>query len=118
MVDDNFIGNKRNVKLLLQELKTWQAEHKYPFRFDTEASVDLANETELMQLMVECNFGQSFLGIETPDEESLELTKKFQNTRSSLTEAVDKIIRIGLRPMAGFIIGFDNEKKGGGKQDH
>lgn len=116
MVDDNFIGNKRNVKLLLQDLKVWQAEHQYPFRFDTEASVDLANEPELMQLMVECNFSAVFLGIETPDEDSLELTKKFQNTRSSLAEAVDKIIRAGLRPMAGFIIGFDNEKKGAGQR--
>ena len=112
MVDDNFIGNKRNVKLLLQELKIWQAEHQYPFRFNTEASVDLATDSELMELMVECNFDAVFLGIETPDEESLQLTKKFQNTRSSLADAVDKIIGMGLRPMAGFIIGFDGEKKG------
>lgn len=112
MVDDNFIGNKRNVKLLLNELKVWQAEHQYPFRFNTEASVDLAADEELMNLMVECFFDAVFLGIETPDEESLELTKKFQNTRDSLTETVDKIIRAGLRPMAGFIIGFDGEKKG------
>ena len=114
MVDDNFIGNKRNVKLLLKELKVWQAEHKYPFRFNTEASIDLADDLELMELMVECYFDAVFLGIETPDEESLELTKKFQNTRSSLTVAVDKLIRAGLRPMAGFIIGFDGEKKGAG----
>lgn len=112
MVDDNFIGNKRNVKLLLQELKIWQAEHQYPFVFNTEASVDLAADQELMDLMVECNFNAVFLGIETPDEESLQLTKKFQNTRSSLTDTVDKMIRTGLRPMAGFIIGFDGEKKG------
>lgn len=112
MVDDNFIGNKRNVKLFLKELKIWQAEHQYPFRFNTEASVDLAADQELMDLMVECNFDAVFLGIETPDEESLTLTKKFQNTRSSLTDTVDKIIRSGLRPMAGFIIGFDGEKKG------
>jgi radical SAM superfamily enzyme YgiQ (UPF0313 family) len=114
MVDDNFIGNKRNVKLLLKELKVWQAEHQYPFRFNTEASVDLADDPELMELMVESNFDAVFLGIETPDEDSLELTKKFQNTRSSLTEAVDRIIKAGLRPMAGFIIGFDGEKKGAG----
>jgi radical SAM superfamily enzyme YgiQ (UPF0313 family) len=114
MVDDNFIGNKRNVKLLLQELKVWQAEHQYPFRFNTEASIDLANDSELMELMVECYFDAVFLGIETPDEDSLELTKKFQNTRGSLTEAVNKIIATGLRPMAGFIIGFDGEKKGAG----
>jgi radical SAM superfamily enzyme YgiQ (UPF0313 family) len=112
MVDDNFIGNKRNVKLLLQELKVWQAEHQYPFDFNTEASVDLAADVELMELMVECNFNAVFLGIETPDEDSLQLTKKFQNTRTSLADTVDKITRTGLRPMAGFIIGFDNEKKG------
>lgn len=114
MVDDNFIGNKRNVKLLLKELKIWQEKHQYPFRFNTEASVDLADDEELMQLMVDCYFDAVFLGIETPDEESLQLTKKFQNTRSSLADAVDKIIRVGLRPMAGFIIGFDGEKKGAG----
>lgn len=112
MVDDNFIGNKRNVKLLLKELKVWQEEHQYPFRFNTEASVDLAADPELMEMMVDCYFDAVFLGIETPDEESLQLTKKFQNTRSSLTETVEKIIKAGLRPMAGFIIGFDGEKKG------
>ena len=114
MVDDNFIGNKRNVKLLLKELKEWQKEHKYPFRFNTEASVDLAQDEELMELMVECYFDAVFLGIETPDEESLKLTKKFQNTRNSLTDTIDTLIRAGIRPMAGFIIGFDGEKKGSG----
>jgi len=114
MVDDNFIGNKRNVKLFLKELKVWQAEHKYPFKFNTEASIDLAQDPELIELMVECYFDAVFLGIETPDEESLSMTKKFQNTRSSLAEAVEMITRAGLRPMAGFIIGFDGEKKGAG----
>lgn len=114
MVDDNFIGNKRNVKLLLKELKVWLAEHDYPFQFNTEASVDLAQDSELMELMVECNFNAVFLGIETPDEESLSLTKKFQNTRNSLSDAVQAITRAGLRPMAGFIIGFDGEKTGAG----
>jgi radical SAM superfamily enzyme YgiQ (UPF0313 family) len=116
MVDDNFIGNKRNVKLLLKELKIWQAEHQYPFRFNTEASIDLAADLELMEMMVECYFDAVFLGIETPDEDSLELTKKFQNTRSSLHDAVDSILRVGLRPMAGFIIGFDGERKGAGER--
>lgn len=114
MVDDNFIGNKRNVKLFLKELKNWQAERGYPFRFNTEASIDLAQDPELMQLMVECFFDAVFLGIETPDEDSLQMTKKFQNTRSSLSDAVDTITRAGLRPMAGFIIGFDGEKAGAG----
>ena len=114
MVDDNFIGNKRNVKLLLKELKVWQAEHQYPFRFNTEASVDLAQDPELMELMTECYFDAVFLGIETPDEDSLQLTKKFQNTRSSLAESVDIITRAGLRVIAGFIVGFDGEKSGAG----
>ncbi|WP_013320583.1 B12-binding domain-containing radical SAM protein [Gloeothece verrucosa] len=116
MVDDNFIGNKRNVKLLLQELKVWQEERHYPFGFLTEASVNLAEDEELMNLMVDCNFVSVFLGIETPDEDSLELTKKFQNTRHPLDDAIDKITRAGLVPMAGFIVGFDGEKKGAGQR--
>jgi len=116
MVDDNFIGNKRNVKLFLNELKVWQAEHHYPFSFNTESSIDLAEDAELMQLMVECNFNAVFLGIETPDEESLHLTKKFQNNRNPLNEAVQTITKAGLRVMAGFIIGFDGEKPGAGER--
>src|ERR671932_1066384 len=114
MVDDNFIGNKRNVKLFLKELKPWMVEHGYPFSFATEASVDLAKDQELMDLMVQCNFGAVFLGIETPDEESVGLTQKYQNTRDSLSDAVHAITRSGLRVMAGFIIGFDGEKSGAG----
>lgn len=114
MVDDNFIGNKRNVKLFLKELQPWMVAHNYPFSFATEASVDLAKDQELMDLMVACNFGAVFLGIETPDEESLTFTQKYQNTRDSLSEAVHKITRSGLRVMAGFIIGFDGEKPGAG----
>ena len=116
IVDDNFIGNKRNVKLLLKALLPWMQEHGYPFSFNTEASVDLAQDQELMDLMVACNFGSVFLGIETPDEESLTVTKKFQNTRDPLRQSVDKILRSGLRIMAGFIIGFDGEKPGAGER--
>jgi radical SAM superfamily enzyme YgiQ (UPF0313 family) len=94
----------------------WQREHGYPFRFNTEASVDLANDPELMELMVDCYFDTVFLGIETPDEESLTLTKKFQNTRGSLLDSVETIIQAGLRPMAGFIIGFDGEDSGAGER--
>ncbi|MEL6385704.1 MAG: radical SAM protein, partial [Cyanobacteria bacterium J06626_18] len=116
MVDDNFIGNKRNVKLLLKEMKPWMEERNYPFSFATEASVDLAQDLELMQMMVDCNFGTVFLGIETPDDDSLTLTRKHQNTRSPLSEAVDTITQSGLRVMAGFIIGFDGEKTGAGQR--
>lgn len=114
LVDDNFIGNKRNVKLLLKELKVWMAERNYPFHFNTEASVDLAKDQELLDLMVECNFNAVFLGIETPDEDSLALTQKYQNNRDPLLDSVDTIIRSGLRVIAGFIIGFDGEKPGAG----
>lgn len=116
MVDDNFIGNKRNVKLFLKELLPWMVAHQYPFSFATEASVDLAQDQELMDAMVQCNFGAVFLGIETPDEASLTLTQKHQNTRDSLSDAVNAITRSGLRVMAGFIIGFDGEKTGAGNR--
>ncbi len=114
MVDDNFIGNKRNVKLLLKELAPWIADKGDPFSFNTEASVDLANDQELMDLMTECNFGAVFLGIETPDTDSLSVTQKYQNTRDPLSDSVNKIISSGLRVIAGFIIGFDGEKTGAG----
>ena len=116
MVDDNFIGNKRNVKLLLKALEIWQREHGYPFRFDTEASLDLADDDEMIDLMMACNFAAVFMGIETPDAESLSLTKKFQNTRTPLHESVDKVTRAGLRVIAGFIIGFDGEQAGAGQR--
>jgi radical SAM superfamily enzyme YgiQ (UPF0313 family) len=114
VVDDNFIGNKRNVKLMLRELAPWMAAHDYPFTFSTEASVDLAQDKDLLDLMIAANFASVFLGIETPDTDSLSLTKKFQNTRNSLVEAVQAIHQSGLRVMAGFIIGFDGEKTGSG----
>ena len=114
MVDDNFIGNKRNVKLLLRELGPWMAARNYPFRLATEASVDLAQDEELLELMIDANFGAVFLGIETPDTDSLALTQKFQNTRNSLLESVQKINQAGLSVMAGFILGFDGEKAGAG----
>lgn len=114
VVDDNFIGNKRNVKLMLRELVPWMAEHDYPFSLVTEASVDLAQDQELLDLMIAANFNAVFLGIETPDTDSLSLTQKFQNTRNSLVESVQIINQSGLRVMAGFIIGFDGEKSGAG----
>ena len=114
VVDDNFIGNKRNVKLMLRELAPWMKAHCYPFSLSTEASVDLAQDQELLDLMIAANFTAVFLGIETPDTDSLSMTQKFQNTRNSLVEAVQTINRTGLRVMAGFIIGFDGEKTGAG----
>ena len=116
LVDDNFIGNKRNVKLLLPELQQWQKQNGYPFSFTTEASVDLADDEDLMQAMARCGFRRVFLGIETPDQESLLVTQKLQNTRAPLAQAVDRITSHGLQVMAGFILGFDGEQPGAGER--
>ncbi|WP_373479075.1 B12-binding domain-containing radical SAM protein [Geminocystis sp.] len=114
IVDDNFIGNQRNVKVFLRELIPWVKQHNYPFTFLTEASVNLAEDDELLQLMTQARFYGVFLGIETPDQDSLHVTKKVQNTRNSLVEACDKINQAGLLIYAGFILGFDGERKGAG----
>lgn len=116
LVDDNFIGNKRSVKLLLSELATWQKRHSCPFSFTTEASIDLASDEELMNHMVDSGFNRVFLGIETPDTTSLTGAGKHQNTRTPLLEAVDTITGKGLLVMAGFILGFDGERTGAGQR--
>ncbi len=116
IVDDNFIGNQRNVKRLLRELIPWMEEHSHPFTFITEASVNLADDAEMLELMGQAGFYAVFLGIETPDEDSLKLTHKLQNTRSPLAEACQKINQAGLLIYAGFIIGFDQERAGAGQR--
>lgn len=114
VVDDNFIGNQRNVKRFLRELIPWMQQHHFPFTFITEASVNLAEDDELLQLMSEAGFYAVFLGIETPDQDSLQTTRKLQNTRSPLVEACRKINDAGLLIYAGFILGFDGEQSQAG----
>lgn len=114
IVDDNFIGNQRNVKRFLRDLILWMESHHYPFTFLTEASVNLADDPELLDLMVQAGFYGVFLGIETPDQDSLQTTRKHQNTRSPLVEACHKIAQTGLLIYAGFILGFDGERAGAG----
>jgi radical SAM superfamily enzyme YgiQ (UPF0313 family) len=109
-VDDNFIGNKKAVKAFLPHLIEWQKAHGYPFELSTEASVNLADDSALLQLMREANFFTVFVGIESPDPETLALAQKKQNTRRSLAESVHKIYRAGMSVNAGFIVGFDSEK--------
>jgi radical SAM superfamily enzyme YgiQ (UPF0313 family) len=116
LIDDNFIANRRHAKVFLQDLEPWMKQRQYPFVFITEASVDLAREHELLKLMVDCNFKGVFLGIETPDEESLVLTKKKQNISKPITESLEIINKAGLSVIAGMIIGFDGEKKGAGQR--
>ncbi len=109
-VDDNLIGNKKAVKAFLPELRKWLEEHDYPFEFTTEASINLADDPELLQLMNEANFVGVFVGIESPDPETLRQMKKKQNTRRSIPESIHKIYAAGMFVTAGFIVGFDNEK--------
>jgi radical SAM superfamily enzyme YgiQ (UPF0313 family) len=109
IVDDNFIGNKRNVKAFLPSLMAWSKEHEYPFSFMTEASLNLADDDGMLKMMQETGFRRVFLGIETPVEESLKEARKTQNTRRSLLASVEKIQSFGMEVMAGFIVGFDND---------
>jgi radical SAM superfamily enzyme YgiQ (UPF0313 family) len=109
-VDDNLIGNKKAVRSLLVELRTWLEEHDYPFEFTTEASVNLADDANLLRALNEANFVGVFVGIESPDTDTLIMTKKKQNTRRSLVESIHKIYAAGLFVHAGFIVGFDTEK--------
>jgi radical SAM superfamily enzyme YgiQ (UPF0313 family) len=114
VVDDNFIGNQRNVKIFLRALIPWMKQHHYPFTFITESSVNLAEDDELLSLMVEAGFYAVFLGIETPDQDSLQVALKVQNTRNPLVAACRKINDAGMLIYAGFILGFDGEKTGAG----
>src|SRR5205807_7183431 len=110
IVDDNFIGNKKAAKELLREIIVWQKEHRYALRLSTEASVDLADDPELLELLYAANFRYVFTGIETPREASLKETKKYQNVRGdSLADKLARIQNAGIDVNAGFIVGFDND---------
>ncbi|MFY9555909.1 MAG: radical SAM protein [Blastocatellia bacterium] len=109
IVDDNFIGNKKNVKKLLPDLAGWQERNGRPFTFITEASVNLAEDEHLLEGMRQAGFNRAFLGIETPVEESLKEAQKGQNMRRDLLESVKKIQSYGIEVMAGFIVGFDHD---------
>ncbi len=111
-VDDNLIGNKKAVKAFLPHLIAWQKKHRYPFMLSTEASLNLADDPQLLDLMKEANFFAVFVGIESADEETLVHTQKKQNTRRSIPESVHRIYEAGIFVAAGFILGFDTEKGG------
>jgi len=112
IVDDNFIGNKKAAKALLRLIVPWQQKHGYPLRLTTEASVNLADDPELLELLYQANFRSVFIGIETPRVASLKETKKFQNTvGDSLETKLARIRNAGLEVSAGFIVGFDNDDK-------
>ncbi|MHC2995515.1 MAG: B12-binding domain-containing radical SAM protein [Candidatus Atribacteria bacterium] len=110
IVDDNFIGNKRELKSeLLPAMINWMEERKYPFTFNTQTTVGLSDDEELMRMMVQAGFVAVFVGIETPNEESLAECGKLQNKNRDLIACVKKIQRFGLVVSGGFIVGFDND---------
>jgi len=109
-VDDNFIGNRGELKSdILPAIIEWMQKRKHPFTFSTEASINLSDDEELMLMMVQAGFDAVFVGIETPNEESLAECNKFQNRNRDLVGCVRKIQKFGLRVRGGFIVGFDND---------
>jgi radical SAM superfamily enzyme YgiQ (UPF0313 family) len=112
VVDDNLIGNKKAIKPILRDIVRWQQERAYPLTLFTEASLDLAEDEELMELMGLANFQNVFIGIETPNEDSLKETKKYQNVRpkaGSLLERVHRVQQHGIDVWCGMIVGFDHD---------
>lgn len=109
IVDDNFIGNRAAVKRLMKVLIPWQREHGYPFSFSTEASLNLADDRELLDQLVRAGFSMVFLGIESPVAESLQAAGKQQNLRRDTRERVRVIQEAGIEVTGGFIIGFDSD---------
>ncbi|HJV64321.1 MAG TPA: B12-binding domain-containing radical SAM protein [Geomonas sp.] len=109
-VDDNFIGEKRKLKeSVLPALISWMKRHEYPFFFYTEVSINLADDPQLIGLMVEAGFQEVFIGIETPEQDSLKETGKLQNRNRDLVASVQSIQRAGLQVQGGFIVGFDSD---------
>jgi radical SAM superfamily enzyme YgiQ (UPF0313 family) len=109
VVDDNFIGNKKEAKELLKALAEWQAARGYPLEFMTEVSLNVAQDDELLALMKQAHFTTIFVGIESPRAASLLETKKTQNTREDIVTSVHRIQAAGIEVMAGMIVGFDND---------
>jgi len=112
VVDDNLIGNKKAIKPILRDIAEWQQARAYPLTLFTEASLDLAEDEELMELMGLAGFQNVFIGIETPNEESLRETKKLQNVRPNAGSLIERVHRIqdhGIDVWCGMIVGFDND---------
>ena len=109
-VDDNLIGNKKAVRKFMPELRAWLERNDYPFEFTTEASLNLADDDAFLKAMTEANFVGVFVGIESPNTDTLVAMKKKQNTRRSLVESIKKIYAAGIFVTADSTVGFDSEK--------
>ena len=109
-VDDNFIGNKKKLKEeVLPAIIEWMEMRRHPFTFNTQASIELSDHKDLMEMMVRAGFDVVFVGIETPHEQSLAECSKFQNKNRDLLASVRNIQKAGLEVQGGFIVGFDND---------
>ena len=108
-VDDNFIGNKTRIKEMLPRLVAWMEERKHPFTFLTEASINLADDDELIELMVEAGFDTVFIGLETPNESSLRECEKNQNLKFDMLTAIERLQKSGIQVLGGYIVGFDSD---------
>ncbi len=109
-VDDNFIGNKVKLKKeILPAIAEWMEKNRNPFYLNTEASINLADDHQLMKLMVKAGFEAVFIGIETPNEDSLAECNKTQNSNRDLISSIKRIQQAGLEVQGGFIVGFDND---------
>jgi radical SAM superfamily enzyme YgiQ (UPF0313 family) len=114
VADDNFIGNKQHARDTLEQMIQWQESRGKPFSFFTQASVNLGQDRELIDLLTAARFGNIFVGVESPDQEVLTRAGKSQNVRHPLVESLDTINRNGLPVLASFVIGFDGETQGAG----
>ncbi len=114
--DDNFIGNRNNAKAICKKIIDWNKKHNEPFVFITQVTTDLGQDLEMIDLMTSANFGEVLIGIESIDDQVLTATNKHHNIRNPLVESITAIKKNGLSVIGSFILGFDNEKAGAGKQ--
>ncbi|MDQ1239670.1 MAG: hypothetical protein QG577_1856 [Thermodesulfobacteriota bacterium] len=116
IADDNFIGNRSHAVAVLSRLTPWMKRHGEPFNFFVQASVNLGQDLELIDMMTHANFAHVFVGVESPDEDVLAASHKSQNIKNPMVESLNNIVKNGLSVLASFIIGFDGEKKGAGNR--
>jgi len=114
--DDNFIGSKKHARAFLQELTPWLRSRGEPFRFLTQASVNLGQDPEMIDLMTAANLREVFIGIESPDEKVLHTSHKYHNIKNPLNESLRNIKQNGLEVIGSFIIGLDGETTGAGER--